>query len=166
MGLDFNFKTWKWTQWLALVGLIQMIWGMFRLVYVYINPISFRITLLLFGTLLVGLYNFLYVIGFFVNQEEKPFLIRMAIPLALILVDMLFFYFLKNAIKTLAVYYLNFIIFALHYLVYCGTLYLCYKKVEFTYEDLSQLELFELGVINEDPRRVIDGKAVENRGGR
>lgn len=158
MGLDFNFKTWIWPQWLALVGLIQLIYGLFSHVYVYIHPIGLRITLMLLASLVIALYNFLYVIGMFVDEEEKPLKIRMVIPFGLVLVDMLFFYFLKNAAKTIVINYLNFIFFALHYAVYCATLYLCYKKVEFTYENLSDTELYELGVIDENPDEINSGK--------
>lgn len=160
MGLDFHFKTWKWSQWLATLGLIQFLVMIFYNVYIYINGINFRITLLIFGILLLSLYDFLYIIGFFTDYEKKTLQIQLLIPFAAIAIDLLFFLMLKRAVRTLTVNYISFLILAVSYLFYAGTIYLCYNKVEFTYEDLSDMELFELGVIDEDPRLVKGGKSV------
>lgn len=163
MGLDFHFKTWKWSQWLSLVGLIQLFIVLFSSPFAFVAAINLRITLLMFGLLVLSLYNFLYVIGFYVGLEQKRYLIQMAIPYALIIADVLFFYFLRNAVTAMSVFYMSFLKVFLSVTVYNLTLVVCYNKIEFIYEDLSDLELYELGITDIDPRNVDGGVSVLDR---
>lgn len=163
MGLDFHFKTWKWSQWLSLVGLFQVFIVFFSNPFAFAGGINFRLTLLMFGLLLLCLFNFLYVIGFYVGMEQKRYLIQMAIPYGLILADIIFFYLLNNAVTAMVVFYMSFLKLFLSVTIYNLTLVVCYNKIEFIYEDLSDLELYELGVTDIDPRKVDGGVSVLDR---
>lgn len=145
MGLDLKPKTWYWQQWLATIMFLLYLVVSFTTPYAFIIKLRFKVTLMTFIITVISVANYGLIVGAYVNLERKRYLIQLAAPPLLLIVELIFFVVLGNAVKV-QIYYAGYLKYMLFYGLMILSFIICQNGVEYTYEYLTEDETRELGI--------------------